>query len=57
LGREKEETLVFLPFSKVTFTDADRDDWEYMWKKGKDIELEPPRRMTTRSQTRAAAED
>jgi hypothetical protein len=37
--------------------DADRDAWEYMRKKGRDIELEPPQRMTTRSQTKAAAED
>jgi hypothetical protein len=28
-----------------------------MRKKGRDIEVEPPRRMTTRSQTKAAAED
>jgi hypothetical protein len=37
--------------------DVDRDAWEYMRKKGRDIEVEPPRRMTTRSQTRATAED
>jgi hypothetical protein len=33
-------------------TDADRDAWEYMRKNGRDIEVEPPRRMMTRSQTR-----
>jgi hypothetical protein len=32
--------------------DADRDAWEYMRKNGRDMEVEPPRRMTTRSQTR-----
>ena len=37
--------------------DADRDAWKYMRKKRRDIEVDPPRRMTTRSQTRAAAED
>ena len=37
--------------------DANRDAWEYMGKKKRDIEMDPPRRMMTRSQTRAAAED
>jgi hypothetical protein len=37
--------------------DADRDAWEYMRKKGRDIEVEPPQRMTTSFQTRAVAED
>jgi hypothetical protein len=32
-------------------TDADRDAWEYMRKNGRDMEVEPPRRMMTRSQT------
>jgi hypothetical protein len=32
--------------------DADRDAGEYMRKNGRDMEVEPPRRMMTRSQTR-----
>jgi hypothetical protein len=32
--------------------DADHDAWEYMRKNGRDMEVEPPWRMTTRSQTR-----
>ena len=38
-------------------SDVDRDAWEYMRKKGRDVEVEPPQRMMTCSQTRAAAED
>jgi hypothetical protein len=37
--------------------DVDRDAWDYIRKKGRDVEVEPPRRMTTRSQTRAVTED
>jgi hypothetical protein len=37
--------------------DVDQDAWDYMRNKGRDVKVEPPRRMTTRSQTRAAAED
>jgi hypothetical protein len=32
--------------------DADRDAGEYMRKNGRDMEVEPPQRMMTRSQTR-----
>jgi hypothetical protein len=32
--------------------DADRDAGEYMRKNGRDMEVEPPRRMMTRSQTK-----
>ena len=37
--------------------DVDRDVWEYMRKKMREVKVEPPRRMATRSQTRAAAKD
>jgi hypothetical protein len=37
--------------------DVDQDAWDYMRNKGRDVTMEPPRRMTTRSQTIAAAED
>ena len=37
--------------------DVDRDAWESMRKKRRDVKVEPPRRMATRSQTRATAED
>jgi hypothetical protein len=38
-------------------SDVDQDAWEYIRKKGRDVEVEPPQRMTTCSQTRAAVED
>jgi hypothetical protein len=37
--------------------DIDQDAWEYMRKKRKDVKVEPPQRMVTRSQTRVAAEE
>jgi hypothetical protein len=37
--------------------DVDQDAWKYMRKKRRDVKVEPPRRMVTRSKTRAAAED
>jgi hypothetical protein len=37
--------------------DVDRDAWEYMRKKGRDVEVEPPQKMTTCSQTKAVVED
>ena len=36
--------------------DVDQDAWEYMRKKGRDVKVEPPQRMTTHSQTRAATD-
>ena len=35
--------------------DVDRDAWEYMKKKGRDVKVEPSQRMMTRSQIKAAA--
>jgi hypothetical protein len=37
--------------------DVEQDAWEYMRKKRRDVKVKPPQRMTTRSQTRATAED
>jgi hypothetical protein len=53
-------TTVYLMVTLATtmlLCDVDRDAWDYMRKKGRDVEVEPPGRMTTSSQTRAAAED
>jgi hypothetical protein len=45
--RAKEKSV-----HQPNLADADRDAWEYMRKNGRYMEVEPPRRMTTRSQTR-----
>jgi hypothetical protein len=37
--------------------DVDQDAWEYMRKKGRDVEVEPSQRMTTCSQTKPTAVD
>ena len=37
--------------------DVDRDAWKYMRKKMRDVKVEPPQRMATRSQTKDAAKE
>ena len=37
--------------------DVSRDAWEYMRKKRRDVKVEPPWRMATRSQAKVATED
>jgi hypothetical protein len=48
----EDEYTYYLEQTTTTLSDADRDAGEYMRKNGRDMEVEPPRRMMTRSQTR-----
>jgi hypothetical protein len=47
--KTKEKRQVEGQLSLMWQPDVDRDAWDYMKKQGRDVEVEPPPRMTTRS--------